>query len=144
MTRARHTQHIDDGMAWLQVMPFPAMNPWNWWALAAPQNAALATLKGAQAAMHAWRCSADAMRTAMRAQQDAMLTMLAAPMLKTSVERAEPGADKPAAEQAPDDATQAAFVEPFAAATRAYSSVGKAFITAQRDTLRAFAGVERP
>lgn len=142
MTRAQKTQHAEDGMAWLQVMPFPAMNPWNWWALAAPQNAALATLKGAQTAVHAWRCGADAMRTTLRAQQDAMFAMLAAPLLKSAEARPEPAAE-PQPEQAADSATQAAFVEPFVAATRAYSSVGKAFITAQRDTLRAFAGAER-
>lgn len=141
MPRTHKTTHVDDGMNLLQVMPFPAFNPWNWWALAAPRNAALAALSGAQSAVQAWRCGADAVRTALRAQQDAIVTALSA----TLVQSEQPSApDNGAVESEEQRAESVAFVAPMLAATRAYSTMGKAFIIAQRDTLRAFSGADKP
>lgn len=139
MPRARKPTHVDDGMNLLQVMPFPALNPWNWWALTAPRNTVLATLSGAQAAMQAWRCGVDAVRTALRAQQDALVSALTGTLASSE----EPTAPEDAASEGqPSEA--ATFVAPMLAATRAYSTMGKAFIIAQRDTLRAFSGAGKP
>lgn len=136
MTRARKTEHINDGMNLLQVMPFPAFNPWNWWALASPGAAMLAGLKSAEMALHAWRVSADAMRAAVRQQQDAMLGALHG---KPEGPPPNGAAEAVAREDAAD------FLTPMVEATRAYGRVGKAFIVAQRNTLRAFAGsAEKP
>lgn len=140
MTRTRKSANLaSDGMAWLQVMPFPALNPLNWWALAAPKNSMLASLKGAQATLQAWRSNSDSMRAILRTQQDVLLAMWDAP----------PGSEEPspetdaAAESAPrSDAAD--FVTPMLDFTRAYGRVGKAFITAQRDTMRAFTQAEKP
>ena len=129
-----------DGMAGLQLMPFPALNPWNWWALAAPRNAALAAAKGAQVALDAWRCGADAARCAMRQQQDLMLHFWETPATEAEAEAGE-AEERPNASSAE---TEADFVTPMMEATRAYSRVGKAFIVAQRNTLRAFTETAKP
>ena len=143
MPRARKSPLVNDGMNLLQVMPFPAFNPWNWWALTAPRNAALAARSGAQAAVQAWRCSADALRTTLRAQQDAIVTALSATLVESEPASApEDGAVEAEGEER--QAESAAFVAPMLAATRAYSTMGKAFIIAQRDTLRAFSGAGKP
>lgn len=141
MARTRKPASLaSDGMAWLQVMPFPALNPLNWWALTTPQNSVLASLKGAQATLQAWRSSSDSMRAMMRAQQDALLAMWDAP--EAAGDEASSEADT-AAEGAPR--TEAAdFVTPMLDVTRAYGRVGKAFIIAQRDTMRAFTRAEKP
>lgn len=139
MVRTRKAANLaSDGMAWLQVMPFPALNPWNWWALAAPKNSMLASLKGAQATLQAWRSGSDSMRALMRAQQDALLAMLVAPA--ASEDESSSDADAPAESRA--DAAD--FVTPMLDVTRAYGRAGKAFIIAQRDTLRAFTQTEKP
>ncbi len=142
MARTRKAANLaSDGMAWLQVMPFPALNPLNWWALTAPQNSALASLKGAQATLQAWRSSSDSMRAIMRAQQDALLAMWDAPTALDG--EASPESDTTTTESPPR--TEAAdFVTPMLDVTRAYGRVGKAFIIAQRDTMRAFTQVEKP
>lgn len=130
-----------DGMAGIQLMPFPALNPWNWWALAAPRNAALAAAQGAQVALDAWRCGADACRYALRQQQDLMLHFWEAPAQEAEAEGAEADAE-PARNG--DAEREADFVTPMMEATRAYSRVGKAFIVAQRNTLRAFTETTKP
>lgn len=141
MAQTRKSANLaSDGMAWLQVMPFPALNPLNWWALAAPKNSMLASLKGAQATLEAWRSSSDSLRAMLRAQQDALLAMWDAPA--ASEDEASTEGDT-AAESAPrPDAAD--FVTPMLDVTRAYGRVGKAFIIAQRDTMRAFTHAEKP
>ncbi|MEQ1617202.1 MAG: hypothetical protein ABL883_02520 [Terricaulis sp.] len=141
MARTRKSANLaSDGMAWLQVMPFPALNPLNWWAMTSPKNSMLASLKGAQATLQAWRSSSDSLRAMMRAQQDALLAMCVTPT--ASEDEASSEADA-AAENAPR--TEAAdFVTPMLDVTRAYGRVGKAFIIAQRDTMRAFTQTEKP
>ncbi|MBL8537769.1 MAG: hypothetical protein JNM59_10245 [Hyphomonadaceae bacterium] len=145
MARAKKTASAPagDGMGLIQLMPFPALNPWNWWALAAPRNAALASLAAADAALHMMRNSADVMRTALRAQQDAMLATLQAELapVEREASAAASAADAPvevAEQETPD------FFTPMVEATRAYGRVGKAFIVAQRNTMRAFAEGAKP
>ncbi len=144
MTRARKSNSLaGDGMASLALMPFPALNPWNWWALAAPQNSMLASMHTAQAMLQAYRNSADGMRALMRVQQDTLLSMLEAP-LHTSGEGEAAEAEAPANGVEKSGESQASlFVAPMLEATRAYGRVGKAFIVAQRDSLRAFAPAQR-
>lgn len=140
---ARKAQSPNDGMTWLALMPFPAFNPLNWWALTSPHNAALATLHTTRVAMDAWRAGADGMRAMVRMQQDEMLKMIEAPLH----ERAEDAdASAEAADARPDEqaeATAALLVRPMMEVTRAYGRVGRAFIVAQRDTMRAFAQPEQ-
>lgn len=142
MARAQKSHSLaGDGMAWLQVMPFPALNPWNWWALTAPRNAALAAAKGAQVAVEACRCYSDAARIMVRQQQDLMLRWW-----ETPANAAEASAAAAASEQtnASSAQAQADFVTPMMEVTRAYSRAGKAFIVAQRNSLRAFTQPEKP
>lgn len=141
MARTREAANLaGDGMAWLQVMPFPALNPLNWWVLATPKISMLASLKGAQATLQAWRSSSDGMRAMLRAQQEALLAMWAAP----NAPEGEPSSEtKATAESAPRSGA-ADFVTPMLDVTRAYGRVGKAFIIAQRDTMRAFTQTEKP
>ena len=133
MARAHNTNTSNDGMAWLALMPFPAFTPLNWWALASPRNAALATLNSTRLALDLWRASSDGARAIVRLQQDELLKMLEAQReeVPAKVDGAET-ADSEKAEEAPF------FVQPMLEATRAYNRVGRAFIVAQRDTLRAF------
>lgn len=141
MARARKSAALTtDGMSWLQVMPFPAFNPWNWGALALPQNAMIASLAAMQASVHAWRAGADSMRVAIRAQQDVWLSLAERQVSQPGEAQAE-GEAEPAAETARDAPD---FVTPMLEATRAYGRVGKAFIVAQRDTMRAFTGAAKP
>jgi hypothetical protein len=128
-------------MAGLQLMPFPALNPWNWWALAAPRNAALAAANGAQVALDAWRCGADAARCALRQQQDLMLHFWETPATEAEAEGVENKAEAASNGAA---GREADFVTPMMEATRAYSRVGKAFIVAQRNTLRALTETAKP
>jgi hypothetical protein len=130
----------NDGMTWLTLMPFPAFNPLNWWALASPRNAALATLNNTRLALDAWRAGADGMRAMIRLQQDEALKMLEAQRneISAEVDRAEARAQADGAADETSEAT-ALLMRPMVEATRAYSRVGRAFIVAQRDTLRAFA-----
>jgi hypothetical protein len=137
MARVNKTANSNDGMNLLTVMPFPAFNPLNWWALATPRNAALASLTHARLALDAWRAGADGMRAMVRAQQDEMLKMLD-PQLDEAAESAATD-ETPATEAADADTATTLFVRPMIEATRAYGLVGRAFIVAQRDTLRAFA-----
>jgi hypothetical protein len=123
-----------DGASFLALMPFPALNPMNYWAPS--RTAMLLSLKNAQAALEAWRASSDCLRAMMRKQQDEMLALLAG--------ATEAGEDAKGAQNGDDgkerdgQAAAAMFVQPMLDATRAYGQVGKAFITAQRDTMRAF------
>lgn len=138
MTRARKPA-ANDGMSFLQLMPFPAANPWNWWALAAPQNAVRATAHTLKATLQAWRIGADSMRALVREQQDMLMSMMdasTAPAEDAAPDQAE--ADQPLAN------TEADFVTPMLEVTRAYSRAGKAFIVAQRQSMRAFTGAEKP
>jgi hypothetical protein len=141
MTRARKLNTpVNDGMNLLQVMPFPAFNPWNWWALAAPQNAWRASLHTTQLVLQMWRVSADGMRALVREQQDAMLAMAREPLTAT----AEAEIEAPAEAADEIEAQAADFVTPMLDVTRAYGRAGKAFIVAQRNTMRAFAGAAKP
>ncbi len=141
MARTRKAANLaSDGMAWLQVAPFPALNPWNWWALTAPKNSMLASLKGAQATLQAWRRSTDSMRAMIRAQQDALIAMLDAPAASED----EPSSESHTAAESAPRADAADFVTPMLDVSRAYGRVGKAFIIAQRDTMRAFTRAEKP
>jgi hypothetical protein len=141
---AQHTSN--DGMSWLALMPFPAFNPLNWWALASPRNAMLASLNNAHLAIDAWRAGADGLRAMMRLQQDELLKMLEAP-IEALPEKAD-GAEVETAAEAhtleDGEAPAAAdfvrpMISPMLEVTRAYGRVGRAFIVAQRDTMRAFA-----
>ncbi len=129
----------NDGMTWLPLMPFPAFNPLNWWALTSPRNIMLASLNTTRIALDAWRASTDGMRAVMRLQQDELIKMA-----ETRFEAPAEQAESAAAPQAEGESTPApaSFVspmfDPMLEATRAYGRVGKAFIVAQRDTMRAF------
>jgi hypothetical protein len=128
----------NDGMTWLPLMPFPALNPLNWWALTSPRNLMLASLNNARVALDAWRASADGLRAVMRLQQDEMLKMAEMP-LEAAPEKADGAEARATAAPAQDEVpTSALFVQPMLEVTRAYGRVGKAFIVAQRDTMRAF------
>lgn len=124
------------GMSFLALMPFPAFNPLNWGALAAPGNAFLASLHTSQLALDAWRAASDSMRALVRLQQDEFLKLLQAEAghPETKAEAAEHQA-----EVADTETAAVLFVEPLLQATRTYNRVGRAFIVAQRDTLRALA-----
>lgn len=141
MARAPKTEQAGpNGMSMLTVMPFPAFNPLNWWALASPRNAMLASVHTARLALDAWRAGADSVRAMMRLQQDEVLKLLQAETEgpETAAEEAEHEA-----EVEDSEAAAALFVQPMIEATRAYGRVGKAFIVAQRDSLRAFAPAQR-
>lgn len=119
-----------DGMSWIALMPFPALNPLNWWALATPTNALKASLHHTHMALDAWRAGADGWRSMVRAQQDAWMGL---------IEHPEPDANPEPPENTADaQAAAVEFVRPMLEVTRAYGRVGKAFIVAQRDTMRAF------
>ncbi|MBL8531547.1 MAG: hypothetical protein JNK94_07425 [Hyphomonadaceae bacterium] len=123
-------------MSLVALAPFPAFNPLNWWALVTPANAAKAALHNTHMALDAWRAGADSMRAMMREQQDALFRLLEHPEQK-DVDAPLPAAAK---REAADAAAAAAeFVHPMVEVTRAYGRIGKAFIVAQRDTMRAFA-----
>lgn len=143
MARARKLNSpVNDGMNLLQLMPFPAFNPWNWWALAAPQNAWRASLHTTQMTLQIWRASADSMRALLREQQDAMLAMTQGSVADEAETEAE---DEAVSEAAHDTSAQAAdFVTPMLDVTRAYGRAGKAFIVAQRNTMRAFTNAAKP
>jgi hypothetical protein len=140
MARTKKTPTLSaDGMNWLQLMPFPAANPMNWWALARPHNSVLAAMSGAHAALQSWRTGADALRAMVRAQQDAMLAMMEQSLARRDEGEADPTpAERKAEANGVDAAEPVDFVTPMLEATRAYGRVGKAFIVAQRNTLRAF------
>lgn len=140
MARAQNNANTPhDGMSLVTLMPFPAFNPLNWWALAAPANAMRATLHTTQLALDAWRAGADGWRAMVRAQQDAMLGV---------ARTADANPTSPEADATPEqrdaEAAAAVFVSPMLEVTRAYGRVGKAFIVAQRDTMRAFADAGKP
>lgn len=141
MARTPKSANSNDGMSWLALMPFPAFNPLNWGALAAPRNAMLASLHTTRLALDAWRAGADGMRAMMRLQQDEMLRMLETQeqqLAETAAETMAPEGE-PGTERADADAAASLLMQPMVEATRAYGRVGRAFIVAQRDTLRAFA-----
>jgi hypothetical protein len=136
-------------MTWLALMPFPAFNPLNWWALSTPRNIMLASLNNARLAADAWRAGADGLRAIVRLQQDEALKALEAQFEARdeeadteAVEAAAPGAEI-AADEASEQ-TAALLVRPMIEVTRAYGRVGRAFIVAQRDTMRAFAQTPKP
>lgn len=137
----------NDGMSWLALMPFPAFTPLNWWALTTPRNAMLATLSNTRLALDAWRAGADGLRAMARLQQDEALKLLAAPIDASKGEDAEAAQAETQRGDGAEEASEAAatfLVRPMVEATRAYSRVGRAFIVAQRDTLRAWTQTERP
>ena len=146
MARARKT--ANDGMSWLTLMPFPAFNPLNWGALALPHNALLASMHNTRLALDAWRASADGMRAMIRLHQDEMLRAIEAPAAISAEQNkaAKNSGDDESAEDAQNGAETAAtlMMHPMIEATRAYSRVGRAFIVAQRDTMRAFTRPEQP
>lgn len=140
MARENKTTASNGGMSWLTLMPFPAFNPLNWGALASSHNATLAALHNTRLALDAWRAASDGMRAMMRLQQDELLKILGDAEVPAARKEAEPAESDATANDAHDADTAAAmFVQPMIEATRAYGQVGKAFIVAQRDTLRAFA-----
>lgn len=136
MARAPKTADTHhDGMSWITLMPFPALNPLNWWALATPTNALKASLHHTHMALDAWRAGADSWRAMMRAQQDALMGLIEHP---EQADGAAAPSQASAEETADTQAAAAEFVRPMLEVTRAYGRVGKAFIVAQRDTMRAF------
>jgi hypothetical protein len=134
-------------MTWLALMPFPALTPLNWWALTSPRNALLASLNTTRVAIDAWRAGADGMRAMLRLQQDEALKMLEAQMqaqdAEAEVAEAEAAPSEASADEASDQAA-AMLVRPMMEVTRAYGRVGRAFIVAQRDTMRAFVQPPKP
>jgi hypothetical protein len=135
-------------MSWLALMPFPAFTPLNWWALATPRNALLASLNNARLALDAWRAGADGLRAMARLQQDELLRMVEAPLEAEQPEAAnldgESVAEPVKDEQADASVAASLLVQPMIEVTRAYGRVGRAFIVAQRDTMRAFAPPSKP
>lgn len=137
MSRARKITPTASGMNWLEILP-PALSPWNWW------GAPLAAFQNTHAMMAAWRSSADSMRAAMREQQDAFCALCEASLTRPSEaepETADTGASNGKAEV---EVEVADFVTPMLEASRAYGRVGRAFIVAQRNSLRAFTRTEHP
>ena len=134
MTRAQSATETK-GMSLLALMPFPAFNPLNWGALAVPRNALLASAHSSQLVLDAWRAAGDSMRALVRLQQDEFLKLLQA---EAGHAETQAEATEHKAEVADSETAAALFVEPMLEATRAYNRVGRAFIVAQRDTLRAF------
>lgn len=130
----------NDGMSWLALMPFPAFTPLNWWALATPRNAMLAALNNTQIALCAWRAGADGLRAMARLQQDEALRMVGASVDANTAQ----GEPTEGLETDEADAAAPLFTRPMVEATRAYNRVGRAFIVAQRDTLRAWSQPENP
>jgi len=136
-------------MSWLALMPFPAFTPLNWWALTTPRNALLASLNNTRLALDAWRAGADGVRAMARLQQDELLRMVEAPLEAKQRPVAanldgKPAPDSVVDEQADSSAAAALLVQPMLEVTRAYGRVGRAFIVAQRDTMRAFAPPSKP
>lgn len=141
MARVQKTNSGPDGMSWVSLMPFPAFNPLNWWALGTPANAMAASLHATRLALDAWRAGADGMRAMVRAQQDVMLDMIAEPDAAAAARAETANAEGDAADEA---SPAAALVQPMLEVTRAYGRVGRAFIVAQRDTMRAFTDAGKP
>jgi hypothetical protein len=139
MTRAGKPTNTPAGINGVPGMPLAAFNPWNWLALMTPSTSSLAALKVAESALQAWRANSDAMRAALRARQDSWLAQLETPLTRE--------AEAPSEETQANgviEAEQVDFVTPMLDVTRAYGRVGKAFIVAQRDTLRAFTQADKP
>ncbi len=135
MSRAHKTAPTANGMNWLEILP-PALSPWNWW------GAPLAAFQNTHAMMAAWRSSADSMRAAMREQQDAFCALCEASLARPSeTEPAAADANAASDETKPEIAD---FVTPMVEASRAYGRVGRAFIVAQRNSMRAFTRADRP
>ncbi len=140
MTRARKSATTSaNGISSLPGMPLAAFNPWNYLAIMAPSTASLAAFKGAETMLKAWRANSDIIREALRARQDSFLAMLEAPPAREPEAALEALPENTAAQSEPAD-----FVTPMLDVTRAYSRVGKAFIVAQRDTMRAFTQAGKP
>jgi hypothetical protein len=127
-----------DGMSWIALMPFPAFTPLNWWALTSPRNAMLASLNATRVAIDAWRATLDGARAVARLQMDEALRTLEA-QVQNAGDAAEADTAEPAAEPEREEAAAVLMMRPMMEATRAYGRMGRAFIVAQRDTLRAFA-----
>lgn len=141
MARAQKTDSGPDGMSWVALMPFPAFNPLNWWALGTPANAMAASLHATRLALDAWRAGSDGMRAMVRAQQDVMLDMIAKPDGEAPARAESADAES---EEAAATSPAAALVQPMLEVTRAYGRMGRAFIVAQRDTMRAFTDAGKP
>lgn len=139
MARVPTPDTTSDGMSLITLMPFPAFNPLNWWALTTPTAAMRASMHTTKLALDAWRASADGARAMLRAQQNAALALVEASLNAAPEQVGEASATEEA-----ESAEAPAFVQPMLEVTRAYGRVGKAFIVAQRDTMRAFADAGRP
>lgn len=113
----------------LQVMPFPALNPWNWGALGPAQMLA-ASLSASRFALDTWRISADACRAAMREQQDLVLAAFNARLTDSTVQAAEP--------------KLADVMTPLLEATRCYADVGKAIMASNQEALASLAHLYAP
>ena len=135
MSRARKTAPTASGMNWLEILP-PALSPWNWW------GAPLAAVQNTHAMLDAWRSSADSMRAAVRSQQDAFCALCEASLSRASETKPEAANADAANDEA--KAEVADFVTPMMEASRAYGRVGRAFIVAQRNSMRAFTRTDQP
>jgi hypothetical protein len=58
----------------LALMPFPALNPWNWGAIT-PTAAVATGIAMTRIGLSAWRAYADASRAIFREREEAMLKM---------------------------------------------------------------------
>lgn len=108
----------------LQVMPFPALNPWNWGTLG-PAQMLGAGLSAGRFALDAWRISADAYRAAMREQQDLMLAAFNA-RLTEGAEHVNASAGEPRITD---------IMKPLLEATRCYADVGNAIIASNQEAM---------
>lgn len=150
MARERKTlDSSNDSTGWLAFMPPPTFNPLNWWALSSQRATMLATLNNTRAVLEAWRAGADNLRAIIRQQQDETLRLLEAPLETAGEVEAKPnGAGEEAEPAKPSEATVTPaadlLVQPMIEMTRAYGRVGRAFIVAQRDTMRAFVPPSQP
>nr|HRK65523.1 hypothetical protein [Terricaulis sp.] len=83
----------------------------------------------------------DGLRPLVRAQAAAMVEMIAEPDAAAAARAETANAEGDAADEA---SPAAALVQPMLEVTRAYGRVGRAFIVAQRDTMRAFTDAGKP
>ena len=77
----------------LAIMPFPALNPWNWGAVT-PMAAMATGITMTRIGLSAWHAYADASRAIWRERQESMLTL---------VEKMLSSADEAAAAEGVDD-----------------------------------------
>jgi len=140
MARERKLDSTTGNLAWL--MPHPAFNPLNWWMLSAQRAAMLASMTNTRRAIEVWRAGADTYRALIRQQQDETLRILDGQQSLNAAPE-EAAADAQTLDQS-ETQTAALLVQPMVEMTRAYGRVGRAFIVAQRDTMRALTESEKP